>query len=656
MMKTVFVGWHWYSSELVEGRILLVWRDGIVQVNIIQDMDQLVHCEVRIKGTIHHTFVSFVYGRNSLEERKELWSHLTCPQASVEPWLVVGDFNAIFDYDDRIGGRVVTKMEWGIFVCGELKFCCLNCILMVLFTLGLTNSKLIPEFTLSWIEFLSMSSGQIYFQLLKLTVQFKEFRIRPFRFYNFWINHEEFHRTVLESWSKPAGGYGLQQVLQKLKRLKPVLSLFNKQQVGDVVQHYTAAKQRYESAQYMLQQSPSSYSLQQEENEAAIDFANKSKIYESFLRQKSKINWLRFGDENTAYFHASLKQRRMRNRISSYINEEGHIVENYSEVIAHFYNHFKGILGKTSSATSRLDLNCFKQGNVLTLEQQLSLIQPFTQKDVKRDLFSIPSIKSPGPDGFGSGFFKALRKEIGVEISEAILLFFKNGEIPAELNRTILTLIPKVESPTVASDFRPIACCNILYKCISKMFCFHLAEILPRIIHQNQESSYTLLMNGRLQGSFEGRKGLRQGDPISPLLFVLGSTNNRSKFHCTSWAQVCLPKALGGLGFKEGSVWKKIILAKFIWALSTKQDVLWVKWIDGIYLKGQTFWSYHLKPDVSWYWRKICYLRETFPESVLVNAAVNGKLRLKVLLSIILQRNIVDFAKAVWCCLSVPKH
>ncbi|XP_062086362.1 uncharacterized protein LOC133792469 [Humulus lupulus] len=113
---------------------------------------------------------------------------------------------------------------------------------------------------------------------------------------------------------------------------------------------------------------------------------------------------------------------------------------------------------------------------------------------------------------------------------------------------------------------------------------------------------------------------------------------------------------MDGLGFKEGTKWNKVLLAKFIWALSSKQDVLWVKWIDELYLKGQSFWNYTLKSDVSWYWRNLCYLKEMFLEEDLEASTVNVKLNLKVLYSCWLQRDPVSFAKAVWSRLTVPKH
>ncbi|KAG5537506.1 hypothetical protein RHGRI_024835 [Rhododendron griersonianum] len=36
---------------------------------------------------------------------------------------------------------------------------------------------------------------------------------------------------------------------------------------------------------------------------------------EMFLHQRSRVNWLSFGDKNTAFFHASINQRRQRNQL-----------------------------------------------------------------------------------------------------------------------------------------------------------------------------------------------------------------------------------------------------------------------------------------------------------------------------------------------------
>ena len=58
---------------------------------------------------------------------------------------------------------------------------------------------------------------------------------------------------------------------------------------------------------------------------------------------------------------------------------------------------------------------------------------------------------------------------------------------------------------------------------------------------------------------------------------------------------VCLPKKKGGLGIKNLDKWNVTRVAKLVWAISMKQDSLWVKWVHGRYIKGREWWEYTLK-------------------------------------------------------------
>lgn len=56
------------------------------------------------------------------------------------------------------------------------------------------------------------------------------------------------------------------------------------------------------------------------------------------------------------------------------------------------------------------------------------------------------------------------------------------------LNSTILTLVPKVPTPDTMKDFRPIACCNVVYKCYSKILTKKLKKVLPSLIGPEQNA------------------------------------------------------------------------------------------------------------------------------------------------------------------------
>ena len=111
-----------------------------------------------------------------------------------------------------------------------------------------------------------------------------------------------------------------------------------------------------------------------------------------------------------------------------------------------------------------------------------------TADEIKKILFAMATNKSPGPDGFTCEFYKAAWPIIGNDFTAVVQSFFATGFLPKDINSTILALIPKKDEAIRMGDYRPISCCNVLYKVISKILANRLKKILPKFISTNQSA------------------------------------------------------------------------------------------------------------------------------------------------------------------------
>ena len=71
------------------------------------------------------------------------------------------------------------------------------------------------------------------------------------------------------------------------------------------------------------------------------------------------------------------------------------------------------------------------------------LTHPISEAEIRNVLFSMPSNKAPGPDGFPAEFYRASWPIIKDDFVTAVQSFFMYGLLPRGVNATILTLIPK---------------------------------------------------------------------------------------------------------------------------------------------------------------------------------------------------------------------
>ncbi|KAL0460646.1 UNVERIFIED_CONTAM: hypothetical protein Slati_0691800 [Sesamum latifolium] len=182
-------------------------------------------------------------------------------------------------------------------------------------------------------------------------------------------------------------------------------------------------------------------------------------------QQRSKTHWLKDGDDNTR----SLEERE----------------EDIQQILSQYFR-----LIFTSSRPSDLDMNevlSVIQPRV-TGEMNQALAEPFTADEVKKAVFGMYPLKSPGPDGMPPLFFQKFWRVIGNDVISSALRILNNQVLLHKMNHMHIVLIPKCSNPETVAQLRPISLCNTIVKIASKCIANRLRLLLDSLVSHTQSA------------------------------------------------------------------------------------------------------------------------------------------------------------------------
>ncbi|KAK6150853.1 hypothetical protein DH2020_015785 [Rehmannia glutinosa] len=114
IMRTWFAGWkHTCNFHMhLAGRILVLWNPATVILEELDISPQVIHCAITCNVSSVSLLASFIYGYHTVGSRKPLWDNpISFGENCSLPWIAIGDYNNVFNANEKCNGKDVTSKE-----------------------------------------------------------------------------------------------------------------------------------------------------------------------------------------------------------------------------------------------------------------------------------------------------------------------------------------------------------------------------------------------------------------------------------------------------------------------------------------------------------------------------------------------------------------